>query len=184
MLTWKVNWSPLRVHLDFQVDMATVLFWAIQNLEIQPVIAKGPLGLPSNHCDFSILNDAEWSTRAHRRVTMVTRVRARAWGFLSPQDREHTQKHTLTGKSNRSPLRVHLDFQANMTTLRLRTIQKLYEHAQADDHGNPCAIAHAGLSVLPTVENVHKNPKLTWKSNRLPRRFHLDFQASMATFRL
>ena len=61
------------------------------------------------------------STQAgdHGHPRAFARVELSVWATI----REHTKKAMLTWKSKRSPLRVHLSFQANMATCRLWTIQ-------------------------------------------------------------
>ena len=85
--------APARVG-PFVISIVEIVQQSHVNLEIQSVTAKGSHELPSQHGDFSILDRTERSTRAHRRVTTVTRARPRAWGPLCfPWERTYNKTH-------------------------------------------------------------------------------------------
>ena len=128
------------------------------NLELQSVTAKGLLGLPSQHANFSVLNKTGRSTRAHRRVTVVKRARSRTWllalpivGSIHQNSCElgnligHRQRFTWTSKPTWQPLYSE-------------QFRKLYARAQAGDHGHPRASAIVDVFVGSALQNIQQNP--------------------------
>ena len=88
--------------------------------------------------------------------------RGLAWGAgpQSAHSREHTQEPILTWKSNRSPPKGSFGFpnQHGDFSILNKPERMLYARTQAGDHGHLRAFAHAGLSVLPMIENMQNNP--------------------------
>ena len=98
------------------------------------------------------------------------RARARARRSVCHQAQKHAPEHMLTWKPDRSPLRVHFVFQANIATSGLRATQN------SQRRGAPTR-----RSLCRRAQRHTKNTMFTWKSDRPPVRVHFSVQANMAT---
>ena len=79
-------------------------------------------------------------------------ARARAESDLSmSDDREHAQEAMSTWNSDRSPLRIHFGFQANMANFPLWTIRNSARVA----HGGACARAREESELSMSDDREH-----------------------------
>ena len=146
MRTWKSNRSPLRVHWSSLANTATFLLWAMQKSQRGRARARAPnararggvcvvqhrsihqklwqLGNQIGRSyGFTLVSWPTWRPFLLWAIQNSQRGRARARRGLCRPAQKHTLETMLTWKSDRSPLRVHFSFQANMATFLLWAIQ-------------------------------------------------------------
>ena len=164
ILTWKSDRSPLRVHFSSQAIMATFLLWAIQNSQRGRARARGGVCRPAQKQTPETMLTwksnrtplrANFSPQANMATFLLWaiqnskrgRARARAQRGLRRPAQKQTPETMLTWKTNRSPLRVHFSFQANMATFLLWTVRRSPHGARA-----------RGGAALPIARSMCQKP--------------------------
>ena len=158
MLTWQTNRSRLRAHFSSQAKMATFGLWAIQNSQRGRARARGGVCRPAQKQTPETMLTwksnrtplrANFSPQANMATFLLWaiqnskrgRARARAQRGLRRPAQKQTPETMLTWKTNRSPLRVHFSFQANMATFLLWAIQNS-QRGRARARGVVCVVQH------------------------------------------